>query len=217
MVTDFAILRNHMVERQLAARGIRDPAVLDAFRSVPRELFVAEGLAAAAYDDRPLPIGAGQTISQPFIVALMIESAAIEAGSNVLEIGAGSGYAAALLGRIAGQVTAIERHPELADSAARRLERLGYGNVEIREGDGTLGWPSRAPFDAILVAATGPEPPRPLLDQLAIGGRLVIPIGSGLGGQRLVRVTRAADDKFDERELCGVRFVPLIGAHGFER
>ena len=214
---DFAALRERMVERQLAARGIADHAVLDAFRAVPREPFVEAGQEAFAYDDRPLSIGEGQTISQPYMVALMIEAARLTPGSAVLEVGAGSGYAAAVLGRIAARVVAVERHAGLPLAAARRIAALGLDNVTVVEGDGTLGWPAGAPFDAILVAASGPEAPEPLLDQLVSGGRLVIPLDRGFGGQQLVRITRHGGSRFEREALCGVRFVPLIGAHGHPR
>ena len=203
-----------MVERQIAGRGITDPHVLAAMAEVPREAFVAAELAELAYDDSPLPIGFGQTISQPYIVALMIEAAGIGPGDRVLEIGAGSGYAAAVASRIAGRVHAIERHKDLAAGASERLARLGYDNAEIRCGDGTHGWPEAAPFDAILVAAGSPAIPQPLCAQLAIGGRLVVPIGNA-ALQRLIRVTRRDEDRFETRDLGGVRFVPLIGAHGW--
>jgi protein-L-isoaspartate(D-aspartate) O-methyltransferase len=207
-------LRKSMVNRQIAARGVRDAAVLDAMREIPRERFVPGRLARFAYDDRPLPIEAGQTISQPYIVACMIEAARIGSGDRVLEIGAGSGYAAAVMSRIAGKVHAIERHPKLAGLARARMAALGYANVEIRIGDGTQGWPDAAPFDAILVAASGPDIPQPLYRQLVIGGRLVMPVGDP-AQQRLVRVTRRSETAFDEDNLGEVRFVPLIGAHGW--
>ncbi len=203
-----------MVERQIVGRGIADPHVLAAMGEVPREAFVAAELAELAYDDSPLPIGFGQTISQPYIVALMIEAAGIGPGDRVLEIGAGSGYAAAVASRLAGRVHAIERHEDLADGARERLARLGYDNVTIRCGDGTNGWPEDAPFDAILVAAGSPAIRQPLCAQLAIGGRLVVPIGNA-ALQRLIRVTRRDEDRFETRDLGGVRFVPLIGAHGW--
>ncbi|MBW8745261.1 MAG: protein-L-isoaspartate(D-aspartate) O-methyltransferase [Sphingomonas sp.] len=209
-----ASLRDFMVDSQIAARGVRDAEVLDAMRLVPRERFVPEQLREFAYEDTPLPIEAGQTISQPYIVAHMIEAAAVGRDDRVLEIGAGSGYAAAVISRIAGQVYAIERHPQLAALARERMSALGYDNVEIRTGDGTQGWPDVAPFDAILVAAGGPAIPQPLCRQLAIGGRLVIPVGDA-DEQRLMRVTRRSEGNFEEEDLGDVRFVPLIGAHGW--
>ncbi len=207
-------LRRSMVDHQIAARGVQNAQVLEAMRAVPREAFVPKNLGEFAYEDTPLPIEAGQTISQPYIVALMIEAAALRPEDRVLEIGAGSGYAAAVMSRIARKVHAIERHPELAELARERMARLGYDNVVIRTGDGTQGWPENAPFDAILVAAGGPGVPRPLREQLAIGGRLVIPVGAA-DQQRLVRVTRRSQIDYDEEDLGSVRFVPLIGAHGW--
>lgn len=207
-------LRKAMVDTQIAARGIRDSYVLDAMRAVPRERFVPEPLAEFAYEDTPLPIEAGQTISQPYIVAHMIEAAAIRPGERVLEIGAGSGYAAAVMSRVAAQVFAIERHAQLGELARERMEMLGYDNAEIRIGDGTQGWPEKAPFDAILIAAGGPKVPEPLCNQLAVGGRLVMPRGEA-DRQRLVRVTRRGEKDFEESDFGEVRFVPLIGAHGW--
>lgn len=212
---DLAYARDQMVERQLARRGIRSSYVLNAVRTVPREAFVPEGLQEFAYEDTPLPIEAGQTISQPYIVAAMIEAAAVRPGDQVLEIGARSGYAAAVLSRIAARVYAIERHEPLSRLAGQRLARLGYDNVEIRTGDGTKGWPEAAPFDAILVAAGGPAIPQALKEQLDVGGRLVIPIGEDLGDQRLVKVTRKDASHFEEEDLGGVRFVALVGEHGW--
>jgi len=206
--------RREAMIRLIAARGVTDPHVLEAMRTVPREAFVPEPLAAFAYEDAPLPIEAGQTISQPFIVALMIEAAAIQPGDCVLEIGAGSGYSAAVMSRIADRVHAIDRHQELADLASERLARLGYDNVVIQTGDGTKGWPEKAPFDVIVVTAEGPSVPRPLCEQLAIGGRLIIPVGDA-NQQNLLRITRTGPDDFEETDLGGVRFVPLIGAHGW--
>jgi protein-L-isoaspartate(D-aspartate) O-methyltransferase len=208
-------LRRTMVDHQVIARGVTNVRVLDAMRTVPREAFVPEQIMEFAYEDAPLPIEAGQTISQPYIVALMIEAADIGPGDRVLEIGAGSGYAAAVMSRIARRVHAIERHAELAELARERMARLGYGNVVIRTGDGTRGWPENALFDVILVSAGGPEIPRPLCDQLAIGGRLIVPIGE-VDEQRLIRVTRTSETGFDEKDLGSVRFVPLIGAHGWK-
>lgn len=209
-----ADLRRSMVDDQIIARGVHGAALLDALRAVPRDVFVPPALGAFAYYDTPLPIEVGQTISQPYIVARMIEAAAIRAGDRVLEIGAGSGYAAAVMSRIAGQVYAVERHVELTERARARMASLNYDNVEIRTGDGTLGWPEVAPFDAITVAAAGPAVPPPLREQLAIGGRLVMPIGEA-GRQRLIRIMRVSKDDFDEEKLDEVSFVPLIGAYGW--
>lgn len=217
MMTDdaaFATARAAMVDRQIAGRGIADPAVLQAMRDVPRHAFVPDDLQWRAYDDTPLPIGEGQTISQPYIVALMLEAAALRPGDRVLDIGAGSGYACALAGRLAGRVVAIERHARLADAARERLARLGADNVVVHCADGSGGWPDDAPYDAILVAAGGPRVPEALRAQLAPGGRLVMPVGAVRLDQRLVRVTRRGDG-FDEQDLGGVLFVPLVGAHGW--
>ena len=206
-------LREVMVERQIRRRGIDSPSVLTAFRAVPREAFVPEAMREFAYEDGPLPIGEGQTISQPYIVALMIDAAEIPPGGRVLEVGAGSGYAAAVMSRIAGEVFAIERHEPLAQQAAERIDRLGYDNVAIICGDGSLGLPDEAPFDAILVAAGGDKVPEPLKRQLRLGGRLVVPVG-GENLQSLLCVTRTGENAWAEQDLGGVRFVPLIGAHG---
>ena len=212
---EFAELRERMVRRQIESRGITDPAILDAFRDVPREEFVDEEHRRFAYDDNPLPIEAGQTISQPYIVALMIEAAAIRPADAVLEVGAGSGYAAAVISRIAKRVVSIERHGELAQIARERMARLGYGNVRILQGDGTRGCPDEAPFDAILAAASGSHVPKPLLDQLAPGGRLVMPVGDPGWVQELVKVTKRPDGSTSQENLGGVRFVPLIGEEGW--
>jgi protein-L-isoaspartate(D-aspartate) O-methyltransferase len=212
---DFARARESMVESQIAARGIRDPLVLDAMRAVPREAFVPERLRPFAYEDGPLPIGEGQTISQPYIVAVMTEAALLKVGNRALEIGTGSGYGAAVLARIAAEVYTIERLAGLAESARRRLAELGYDNVHVLLGDGTLGWPEHAPYDAIVVTAGGPRVPAALLDQLAIGGRLVMPVGGEARFQRLVRVRRKGADDYDYEDLEEVAFVPLIGAEGW--
>jgi protein-L-isoaspartate(D-aspartate) O-methyltransferase len=214
-MTDFAARREAMVRRQIAARGIRDPHLLKAMREVPREAFVPPALAGQAYEDMPLPIEAGQTISQPYIVALMIESAGMRPGGKALEIGAGSGYAAAVMGRIADHVIAIERHAELAALAEARLWRLGYGNVRIVHGDGSAGMPDEAPFDAILAAASGSHVPEALKRQLAIGGTLVMPIGEPGAVQSLVAVTRTGEEAYRTEDLGAVRFVPLIGEEGW--
>lgn len=217
-MTDPATLRERMVARQIEARGIHDSAVLAAMRAVPREMFVAPGLAAAAYDDRALPIEADQTISQPYIVALMIAAAGVGRGDRVLEVGAGSGYAAAVLGHVAGEVIAIERHEELARRGAERVARLGLANVRIVPGDGMLGWPDGAPFDAILVAAGGRAIPPALVAQLRVGGRLVMPVGGRWAGQTLVKLTKQEDGSLQRERLCEVRFVPLVaGAEPPER
>jgi protein-L-isoaspartate(D-aspartate) O-methyltransferase len=215
MMADFAAEREKMVRRQIAGRGIEGHRLLDAFRSVPREAFVPEGVRDFAYEDGPLPIEADQTISQPYIVALMIEAAEIGPGDKVLEIGAGSGYAAAVMGRIAGEVIAVERHRELVALARARMARLGYDNVRIVEGDGTAGLPDEAPFDAILCAASGSHVPEALRGQLSTGGILVMPVGEPNAVQSLVKVTRRAEAEFEQEDLGPVRFVPLIGAHGW--
>jgi len=215
-MTDFTPEREAMVDRQLRRRGISDQHILDAFLEVPREAFVSDEYAHSAYGDHPLPIEAGQTISQPYIVALMIEAAGIKSGDKVLEVGAGSGYAAAVISRIADRVIGIERQHDLVEVAHERLKRLGYDNVEIVEGDGTKGWPDEAPFDAILAAASGSHVPQPLLDQLADGGRIVMPVGQPGWAQELIKVTKRADGTTTQENLGGVRFVPLIGEEGWK-
>jgi protein-L-isoaspartate(D-aspartate) O-methyltransferase len=206
----FAAKRKDMVAVQIAARGIRDPGVLKAMSDVPRHLFVPPEAVDLAYEDRPLLIGEGQTISQPYIVALMTECLALEAGDKVLEIGTGSGYQAAVLGRIAGRVFTIEIHEALARRAAETLERLGFRNVRVRSGDGFFGWPEEAPFDGIIVTCAVPEVPPALFAQLAEGGRLVIPLGDVLSYQELTVVTKKAGKPVVERVL-DVRFVPMTG------
>jgi protein-L-isoaspartate(D-aspartate) O-methyltransferase len=209
--------REQMVEQQIRSRGIRDPAILAAMAKVPRELFAVPEYRAQAYDDTPLPIPAGQTISQPYVVALMIEALQLRAADRVLEIGAGSGYAAAVLSRIAGEVYTVERHEELVLYARERFRELGYENVKVRHGDGTLGWPEHAPYDGIIVAAGGPQIPVSLRQQLAPGGRMVIPIGRQRERQQLVRITRQSEGHFQQEKLGHVRFVPLIGREGWRR
>jgi protein-L-isoaspartate(D-aspartate) O-methyltransferase len=213
-MTDFDEQRDRMVDVHLARRGIRDEAVLAAMRQVPRERFVPEGMREFAYEDSPLPIDEGQTISQPYIVGAMIEAAEIGPGDRVLEVGAGSGYAAAVASRVAAHVFAIERHEALGTAARERLQALGFDNVELRIGDGTLGLADEAPFDAILVSAGGPEVPRALKEQLKVGGRLVVPVGEA-GEQSLCKVTRTGPGSYEEESLGTVRFVPLIGAQGW--
>ena len=215
-VSDFAAEREAMVERQLRRRGITEQHILDAFLAVPREKFVSAGHAHLAYGDHPLPIEADQTISQPYIVALMIQAARIRSGDRVLEVGSGSGYAAAVISRIAGHVFGIERQHTLVEVARERLLRLGYDNIEIVEGDGTRGWPNAAPYNAILAAASGSHVPQPLVDQLAPGGRLVMPLGEPGWVQELVKVTKGPGDKLVRENLGGVRFVPLIGEEGWK-
>jgi protein-L-isoaspartate(D-aspartate) O-methyltransferase len=207
--------RNRMVEAQIARRGVRDPAVLEAMRTVPREAFISGALEKFAYQDSALPIAEGQTISQPYVVAAMLAAAELQECDRVLEVGAGSGYAAAVISRIAATVFAIERHAVLADAARDRMHLLGYDNVELRTGDGSGGWPEQAPFDAIIVSAGGPNIPEALKIQLAIGGRLVMPVGA-MEEQQLVRLTRTGETSFDRHDLDAVRFVKLIGAGGWE-
>ncbi len=212
----FNDLRQQMIDYQLVARGLHDQSVLDAISAVPREEFVATDLVEFAYSDSPLPIEASQTISQPYIVALMTAALELKPEDRVLEVGTGSGYAAAILGEIAQEVYTIERHKILVDTARKRLVELGYSNIQVLYGDGTLGWPEHAPYDAIVVTAGGPEIPKTLKEQLAIGGRLVIPVGSTLRTQKLIRLRRMSEHEFQEEDMGGVRFVPLIGAAGWE-
>ncbi|HEY6000438.1 MAG TPA: protein-L-isoaspartate(D-aspartate) O-methyltransferase [bacterium] len=204
----FAALREEMVARQIAARDVRDPRVLAAMRAVPRHRFVPPELAAEAYEDHPLPIGEGQTISQPYIVALMTELLALRGGERVLEVGTGSGYQAAVLAELAGEVYSIEILAPLAQRAAATLAGLGYGRVRVRTGDGYLGWPEAAPFDAIVVTAAPDHVPQPLIDQLKIGGRLVLPVGSYY--QELVVCTKT-EAGLQRRSVVPVRFVPMTG------
>jgi protein-L-isoaspartate(D-aspartate) O-methyltransferase len=203
--------RLRMVEQHIAARGVRAPRVLAAMRTVRREDFVPAELAGSAYEDAPLPIAEGQTISQPYIVAVMMEALELMGLERVLEVGTGSGYAAAVLAELAREVYTIERRATHALAAAERLRRCGYANVHVRRGDGTLGWPESAPFDAIVVAAATPKIPAALREQLALGGRLVVPVGDAVGSQELVRVRRWSEAGYLEEELGPVRFVPLIG------
>jgi protein-L-isoaspartate(D-aspartate) O-methyltransferase len=205
--------RETMVEAQIAARGVRDRRVLDAMRTVPRAAFVADDLDAFAHDDRPLPIGEGQTISQPFIVAAMAAAAELTPTSRVLEIGTGSGYGAAVLGHIATEVWSIERHLPLASDARRRLEDLGFDNVHVIHGDGSLGLAEFAPFDAIVVTAGATRVPPALLAQLETDGRLIIPVGPRRRGQRLLRIRRRGAETIED-DLGAVRFVPLVESGG---
>jgi protein-L-isoaspartate(D-aspartate) O-methyltransferase len=206
--------RKAWVAHHIAARGVRDPRVLAAMADVRRELFVPADEREAAYADRPLSIGHGQTISQPFIVAYMIEALQLRGDEKVLEIGAGSGYAAAVLSRLSRIVYTIETIAPLAAAASERLGKAGYENVHVRHGDGTLGWPEHAPYDAILVSAGAPHVPPALLSQLADAGRMVIPVGSEPGRQLLVRIVRHGD-LIEEETLTDVHFVPLVGRQGW--
>jgi protein-L-isoaspartate(D-aspartate) O-methyltransferase len=210
-----AVEREAMIQRQLKRRGIRDSHIIDAFREVRREAFISGEYGRLAYGDHPLPIESGQTISQPYIVALMIEAAQVKAGDTVLEVGAGSGYAAAVISRIAGKVIAVERQPALVEVARERMRTMGFDNVEIVEGDGSTGWPDAAPFDAIIAAATGSHVPAPLVEQLRDGGRLVMPIGDPETMQELIKVTKRPDGTLEQVNLGAVRFVPLVGEEGW--
>ncbi|MGO9512805.1 MAG: protein-L-isoaspartate(D-aspartate) O-methyltransferase [Steroidobacteraceae bacterium] len=212
---DFAKRRAEMVDRYIAHRGVSSASVLAAMRSVPREAFLPKELGEFAYDDSPLPIAAGQTISQPYIVAMMTEALELEGGETVLEIGTGSGYAASVLSRIAKDVYTVERIGQLAEKSASTLAELGYRNVHVLHADGTRGWPDHAPYDAIVVAAGGPQVPESLKAQLKIGGRLVIPVGADRRLQELVRVIRVSEHEYTTEELADVRFVPLVGAEGW--
>lgn len=215
-MSNFVQLKQQMIEHQMVARGLRDEQVLAAVNAVPREKFVPSELVEFAYHDAPLPIAARQTISQPYIVALMVAALQLKPGDRVLEVGTGSGYAAAILAEIAAEVFTVERHKILADTARSRLAELGYTNIQVQFGDGTLGWQSQAPFDAIAVAAGGPEVPQSLKEQLAVGGRLVIPVGEQIHSQKLLRICRLSETDFEEEDLGAVNFVPLIGVSGWE-
>jgi protein-L-isoaspartate(D-aspartate) O-methyltransferase len=212
-MTDFAAQRERMVERQLRRRGIADEGVLEAMGAVPRELFVGEDLRSRAYRDGALPIGEGQTISQPWVVAAMCEALELTGSANVLDVGSGSGYSTAVLARLAPRVIGIERHEALALRARAALQQLGITNAEIRVGDGTLGAPDEAPFDGVAVAATGPAPPPSLVSQLAEGGRLVIPIAER--GADMLTVFTKSGSGLEARAVAPCRFVPLVGEEGF--
>jgi protein-L-isoaspartate(D-aspartate) O-methyltransferase len=207
-VADLTRAREEMVATQIAARGVADARTLAALRKVPRHLFVPPAAVRQAYEDHPVPIGHGQTISQPYIVAFMTAALGLRGGEKVLEVGTGCGYQAAVLAEIASQVYTIEIVAPLAEEAAARLARLGYANVQVRAGDGYLGWPERAPFDAVMVTAAAPRIPEPLKRQLRDGGRLIVPVGEEW--QELVLVTRHAD-RFEEQRVLPVRFVPMTG------
>jgi protein-L-isoaspartate(D-aspartate) O-methyltransferase len=204
----------HMVEEQIVRRGISDPRVIAAFGGVPRHRFVPEHERSRSYEDTPLPIGHNQTISQPYIVAYMLQALDLHGDEKVLEIGTGSGYQAALISKLAGEVYTIERHEVLADSANKILVELGYDNVYVIHSDGSEGWPEHAPYDAIIVAAGAPVIPQPLLEQLAEGGRLVIPVGEA--GRQILQLWTRSSDGFSFDELVPVAFVPLIGKAGWK-
>ncbi|MGH9715021.1 MAG: protein-L-isoaspartate(D-aspartate) O-methyltransferase [Candidatus Acidiferrales bacterium] len=210
---DFESARRVMVARQIRDRGIRSPRVLQAMQSVERHLYVPAEYASEAYADKPLPIGEGQTISQPYMVAAMADALSLEGQERVLEIGAGSGFHAAVISLLAREVIAVEAQPQLAASARERLVRLGYRNVRIQDGDGSLGWPADAPYNAILVTAAAPAVPPPLVQQLADGGRLVIPVGSA-DQQELLRIVKRGGTT-SQQSLFACRFVPLLGRHGW--
>ncbi|MCZ6874903.1 MAG: protein-L-isoaspartate(D-aspartate) O-methyltransferase [bacterium] len=217
MPTDaYAEARHLMVETQVVSRGMRDPAVLNAMLTVPREAFVIPEYADAAYEDRPLPIGEEQTISQPYIVARMTEALRLSASDRVLEVGTGSGYAAAILSCIVKRTYTVERIEKLATCARQRLQALGYLNVHVQYANGTLGWPEHALYDGIVVAASGPSVPEALKAQLGIGGRLVMPVEVDPSHQQLIRLTRKDDVTYHQEDLGSVAFVPLIGAQGWE-
>ncbi|MDQ7834553.1 MAG: protein-L-isoaspartate(D-aspartate) O-methyltransferase [Humidesulfovibrio sp.] len=207
-------MRERMVDEQIVARGITDPRLLAVMRELPRHLFVEEAMAKKAYMDNPLPIGEGQTISQPYIVALMTELLKVEQGMKVLEIGTGSGYQAAVLAKLGADVHTVERIPKLCEAARDRLRAMGLFNVHVKLDDGTLGWPSIAPFDRIMVTAGGPEVPQPLVDQLAEGGRLVMPVGPARRVQSLMLIEKKGG-RIERRDVCNVQFVDLVGAHGW--
>lgn len=211
---NFEVLRNAMVDEQLITRGILDKKVIDAFRKVPRHEFVGEDLLQSAYNDYPLPIGGNQTISQPYMVALMTQNLKLKGGERILEIGTGSGYQAAILAQLAKEVYTVERFEELANKAGRILEKLGYKNINIKVGDGTLGWEEFAPYDGIIVTAGAPGIPPSLVRQLKDGGRMLIPVGSGGFGQILMLIEKLGED-IRTSEICGCAFVPLVGKEGW--
>lgn len=201
--------RQRMIEKHLIRRGMKDKAVLQAMTEVPREAFLPPSMRDVAYEDAPLPIGEGQTISQPYIVAIMTELLELADGDRVLEVGTGSGYAAAVLSRVAGTVYTVERHASLARGAQAVFDRLGYANIHVRQGDGSLGWPEKSPFEAIVVTAGAQEIPGTLMAQLALGGRMVIPVGPR-EVQELIRIRRTGEHDYAREARLGVRFVPLV-------
>jgi len=210
----FSLVREWMVRDQIEARGIKDKRLLKVMRKIPRHLFVDEALRNQAYNDYPLPIGEGQTISQPYIVALMTEALELKGQEKVLEIGTGSGYQTAILAELAQSVFTIERVPTLMQRAKAILDSLGYFNVAYKTGNGTLGWPEVAPFQGIIVTAAAPEIPQPYVEQLDIGGKLVIPLGDKFS-QVLYKIIKLPDGRIKKQYLCGCRFVPLVGIYGW--
>lgn len=210
---DYEIARKRMVEEQISARGITAIRVLDAFRKVERHLFVPAELSQSAYADFPLPIGEGQTISQPYIAALMTESLDLKGTEKVLEIGTGSGYQAAILAQLSAEVFSIERFESLAKKAAETMSKLGYDNIKIRVGDGTLGWPQEGPFDRIIITAASPRIPLPLSEQLSEGGKIILPLGTELG--QVLTLAEKKNAKLESRQICGCVFVPLVGRYGY--
>jgi len=215
MGADFQKMRSDMVEQQIQRRGVRDPATLQAMRDVPRHLFVPEIMRPYSYEDGPLSIGHGQTISQPYIVALMTEAAKLKPGDIVLEIGTGSGYAAAVLAKIVKEVYTVERLAPLAARAEKEFKEQGYPNIHVKVGDGTLGWKEHGPYDAIIVTAGAPVIPESFIDQLKLNGRVIIPVGDELG-QQLLRLTKTLGSTYQREMLEYVRFVPLIGEQGWQ-
>lgn len=214
MLDHYEEVRNRMVEEQLVLRGINDRRVLSAFRKVPRHRFIEAGLESRAYEDYPLSIGSGQTISQPYMVALMTERLSLTGGEKVLEIGTGSGYQTAILAELAAEIYSLERISSLAGRAGEKLNEMDYTNVKIEVGDGTLGWPEYSPYDRILVTAGSPEVPQPLIEQLSGKGRLVIPVGGSFG--QTLRVIEKTDKGLKETDVCGCVFVPLVGKFGWQ-
>lgn len=213
---DYTISRRRMVEEQIIGRGVTDPRVIDAMLKVPRHKFVEEALAGKSYQDAPLPIGEKQTISQPYMVAVMSEALMLDGSETVLEVGTGSGYQAAVLALLAERVFSLERIPALARRARKALDSSGFSKVNIRLADGSVGWQDKAPFDGIIVTAGAPKVPQEYLDQLSIDGRLVIPVGDR-DSQVLMRITKVRDDDYKEEKMLGCRFVPLIGNQGWKQ
>ena len=213
---DYTISRRRMVEEQVIARGVKDPRVIDAMLKVPRHKFVEEALAGKAYQDAPLPIGEKQTISQPYMVAVMSEALMLDGSEGVLEVGTGSGYQAAVLALLADRVYSLERIPSLARRARKVLDDNGFSKVNIRLADGTVGWQGMGPFDGIIVTAGAPKVPQEYMDQLSLGGRLIIPVGDR-ESQILMRITRIGEAEYKEEKMLGCRFVPLIGNQGWKQ